>query len=423
MNISHFLFPFLCSFLVGCSATNTPDVNIPHSQDTEYISENIPPPENIPHLPPVETQSPNSQYEIAFENQTRVPGTKSSFSPKLTLVTDTLESPWWIAPLPDGRMLITEKKGNIRIVATDGQISNPLKNMPPVNVTRQWWLLGITPDPKFAENRIIYFVFSKKMQSGDTTSVAKARLSPDETTLENVQTIYEASPSYAGQLHYWGRIIFDTAGYLVISIGERSDLTTRPLAQDLASTLGKIIRIDTDGNPAPDNPKWNTKDARKEIFTFWHRNPQGLALHPETGKIWSSEMWPHGGDEINHIVPWENYGWPTVTYGIEYSGKKVWLGLQHADNMQEPIYFWDPSVSPSGITFYAGEKYPEWNNNLFVGMLSWQHISRLVIENEKVIAEERLFTEKNERFRDITQGNDGFMYTITDNWKLYRIEK
>jgi len=423
MNISHFIFPLLCSLLVGCSSANTSDTNIPHSQDVEHISENTPPAEHIPLLPPIETKSPNSQYETAFENQTRAPGTVSSFTPKLTLLTDTLSAPWWIAPLPDDRLLITEKSGNIRIVSTDGHVWKSLKNIPKVNATRQWWLLGITLDPDFEENRMIYFVFSEKWNQSDLTAVAKGRISDDETTLENVQVIYQATPAYAGQLHYGGRILFDRDGFLLISTGERSDLATRPLAQDLSTSLGKIIRIDTNGNPAPGNPDWSMKTAKKEIFTFGHRNPQWLAMHPETGDIWSSEMWPRGGDEINRILPWINYGWPTVTYGIEYSGKKVGLGLQHSDNMQEPVYFWDPSVSPSGITFYSDDKYPGWKNNLFVGMLSWQHIARLVIENNQIIAEQRLFAEIWERFRDIVQGKDGFLYTITDSGKLYRIEK
>jgi len=423
MNISLFLFPFLCSFLVGCSAPNTPDVHIPYPQERKYISENIPPPENIPHLPPVETKSPNSQYEIAFENQTRAPGTKSAFTPKLVLITDTLHSPWGIAPLPDGRLLVTEKTGNIRIVSPDGNVWNPLKNTPKVNVTRQGGLLGITIDPNFSENRTIYFVFSQKMPWGDTTSVAKGSISEDETTLENVHIIYEATPQYAWQLHYWGRILFDKKGFLLVSIGERSDPKTRPLAQDLSTSLWKTIRIDTNGNPAPDNPNWQPKNSKKEICTFWHRNPQWLAIHPETGKIWLSEMWPRGGDEINLLTPWKNYGWPIVTYGTEYSGQKVWAWIQHSDTMQEPIYFWDPSVSPSGMTFYAGKEYTEWNNNLFVGMLSGQHIARLIIKDEKIIAEERLFEENRERFRDITQSADNFLYTITDSGKIFRIEK
>jgi len=419
-------FSFLCIFLLWCTPQqNTQKYN--HKNHNSSIDQKttpwLPLRENTPLLDPVETRKPNSLYQRAFKNQTRAPGIRTSFAPKLSLITDRLTSPWGIVSLPDGRLLVTEKKGNIRIVSINGDISPPLKNIPKVHITSQWWLLWITIDPDFTNNPYIYFVFSQSISGGDATTVAKGILSTDETSLEQVQILYQTSPPYNGQLHYGGRIVFDTDGYLIISSGERSDLSTRPLAQDLSTTLGKIIRIDTNGKPAPDNPHWNIPNAKKEIFTLGHRNPQWLALHPKTGTLWASEMWPRGGDEINILIPGENYGWPIITYGTEYNGEKVGRWLQHSENMQEPVYFWDPSVSPSGMVFYSGKIYPGWENSLFIGMLSGKHIARLVIDAWQIVAEERLFEDICERFRDITQATDGYLYTITDNGKLYKIDK
>ena len=203
----------------------------------------------------------------------------------------------------------------------------------------------------------------------------------------------------------------------------RSDLETRPQAQDLNSSLGKIIRITTDGKPAPGNPFIGRSGAKPELYSYGHRNVQGLALNPATGDLWESEFGPRGGDEINLIQPGKNYGWPTITYGIEYAGPKVGEGIQQKSGMEQPVYYWDPVLSPSGITFYSGNAIPEWHNNLFVGGLNGNHIARLVIKNNKVVGEERLLVKEDQRFRDITQGKDGALYTVTDQGRLYRIGK
>jgi glucose/arabinose dehydrogenase len=224
-------------------------------------------------------------------------------------------------------------------------------------------------------------------------------------------------------LHYGGRILFSKDGHLYVSTGERSDLETRPQAQDLNSGLGKIIRITTDGKPVSGNPFEGKQGARPEIYTYGHRNVQGIAFHPETGDLWETEFGPRGGDELNRIEAGKNYGWPVITYGIEYSGKNIGDSIQQKAGMEQPVYYWDPVISPSGITFYNSDVIAEWKNNLFITGLSGMHICRLVIENGKVVGEERLLADQEQRFRDITQGKDGALYAVTDQGRLYKISK
>jgi glucose/arabinose dehydrogenase len=311
----------------------------------------------------------------------------------------------------------------MRIVSPDGTVSDSITGIPPVNSKGQGGLLGVRVDPDFASNRMVYWVFSDPLPEGNLTAVAKGKLSADEKTIEGATVIYRATPAYKGTLHYGGRIVIDKSGNLIISTGERSDLETRPQAQDLKSGLGKVIRITKDGAPAAGNPFEGNADARPELYSYGHRNVQGLAFNPATGDLWETEFGPRGGDEVNRIEPGKNYGWPTITYGIEYSGKKVGDSIQQKAGLEQPVYYWDPVVSPSGITFYSGDAMPEWKNNLFVAGLSSTHIARLVIENNKVVGEERLLADEKERFRDIAEGKDGALYAITDGGKLYRIFK
>jgi glucose/arabinose dehydrogenase len=302
-------------------------------------------------------------------------------------------------------------------------MSDKITGLPIVDTDGQGGLLGITLDPAFAQNRMVYWAFSEPVSGGNHTSVAKGRLSDDERKIENALVIYRATPAHKGNLHYGGRVLFDKNGYLFVSTGERSDRSTRPQAQQLNSGLGKIIRITTDGKPAPGNALASTGGSRPELYSYGHRNVQGLTINPVDGELWSNEFGPRGGDEINHVIPGKNYGWPTITYGIEYGGGKVGDGIQQKEGLEQPVYYWDPSVSPSGMTFYSGSQIPEWQNNLFVGCLSGMHINRLVIKDNKVIGEERLLTEEYQRFRDVHQGKDGSLYAVTDQGRLYKIGK
>ena len=373
--------------------------------------------------PPVETKAPNTSYKPAFPGQTRIAGVKTTGTFDAKVLTDKLTRPWGIACLPDGRFLITEKGGDMRIAGIDGSLSEPIKGQPAVNSAGQGGLLGITLDPAFPDNRMIYWTFSQNSAEGNLTAVAKGRLSDDEKQIDNASVIFRATPAYNGTLHYGSRILFDKQGNLIFSTGERSDLQTRPQAQQLNSDLGKVIRITTDGKPAAGNPFLNNTAARPELYSYGHRNVQGLAFNPETGDLWENEFGPRGGDELNIIKPGNNYGWPTITYSLEYSGEKVGEGITQKEGMEQPVYYWDPVISPSGMTFYTGDAMPEWKNNLFISSLSGKHIIRLVINNNKVVGEERLLADENQRFRDITQGKDGALYAITDEGRLYQVAK
>jgi glucose/arabinose dehydrogenase len=371
-------------------------------------------------LSPVETNSANTNYSADFAGQTRIGGLKTATNYKATVITSSLVNPWGVVSLPGGRLLVTEKAGRIRIVTSSGSISEPITGVPQVNSSGQGGLLGLCLDPDFASNRMVYWSFS---EPGNLTAIAKGRLSDNERAFESVSVIYRATPAYAGTNHYGGRVVFDPSGNLLASTGERSDLLTRVQSQSLNSGLGKIMRITRDGQPAPSNPFLTQSGARPELFSIGHRNPQGLAVHPVTGDVWQSEHGPKGGDEINLLQAGANYGWPIITYGIEYGGQKVGEGIQKKDGMEQPVYYWDPVVSPSGMTFYNSDRIAGWKNNLFIGCLSGMHIVRLVIKDNKVVGEERLLASERQRFRDVTQGTDGALYAITDQGRLYQIDK
>ena len=373
--------------------------------------------------PPVETDEPNTAYQPAFPNQTRVAGVKSTTAYGGKVLTEGLQNPWGLTSMPDGRLLITEKGGTMRISSPSGELSAPITGIPKVNAEGQGGLLGVRLDPDFEQNRMVYWVFSEPLAEGNLTAVAKGKLSADGKRIEGATVIYRARPAYNSTLHYGGRILFDKDDNLIVSTGERSDTITRPQAQQLNSALGKIVRITKAGEPVGGNPFEGKAGARPEIYSYGHRNVQGLAFHPVTGDLWESEFGPRGGDELNRIGAGKNYGWPKITYGIEYAGGKVGEGIQQQEGLEQPVYYWDPSISPSGMTFYSSDSIPEWKNNLFIGGLSGMHIVRLVMEDDKVVGEERLLAGENQRFRDITQGKDGALYAVTDQGRLYRVYK
>ncbi len=379
---------------------------------------------DAPTGPSVETGAPNTAYKPAFAGQTRVSSaTTAASSYRATVVTSALASPWGVVGLPDGRLLVTEKAGGLRIVTAAGVVSAPITGLPAVNPAGQGGLLGVCLDPNFATNRLIYWSFAEARPGGNLTAIGKGRLAADERTMEGATVIYRAEPAYAGTLHYGGRVVFDRTGNLLVSTGERSDLATRPQAQVVTSALGKVIRITPNGQPAAGNPTFSQSGARPELYSIGHRNPQGLAIHPATGDLWQSEHGPKGGDELNRVRAGANYGWPTISYGLEYSGEPIGGGIQQREGLEQPVYYWDPVVSPSGMTFYTGSRLAGWQNNLFIGALSGQHLVRLVIDNNRVVSEERLLAGENQRFRDVTQGADGALYTVTDQGRLYRLDR
>ena len=372
----------------------------------------------------VEKDAPNSNYKPAFAGQTRGAAVKTTTAVEGKIVGKGLDRPWGIVSLPDGRLLITLKDaGTMLIATTAGVYSAPITGLPPVAKGGQGGLLGVTIDPDFSNNRMVYWSYSGIVGNANLTAVAKGKLSNDEKTIENATTIYQATPAFKSDNHFGSRLVFDKTGYLIFSTGERSELATRPQAQFLNSSLGKIIRITTDGKPAPGNPLASVDSARPEIYSYGHRNPQGLAFHPTTGDLWEVEFGPRGGDELNRIVPGKNYGWPTITYGIEYAGEKVGQGIQQKAGLEQPVYYWDPVISPGGITFYNSDSIPEWKDNLFICGQSSQQITRLVIKENKVVGEERFLHDQNKRFRAITTHEDGAMYAITDDGFLYRFGK
>ena len=372
--------------------------------------------------PPVETQNPNTDYKPAHNGQTRVAGVKTKTAYKVDKIAEKLGLPWAVIPLPDGRLLITEKKGSMQILDANGTLVKKITGFPEVNSSGQGGMLDVALDPNFSKNKMIYWSYSEKNGDGNLMAVAKGELNEAESKINNPVTIFRATPALKSNMHYGSRLVFDKDGNLFVSTGERSIPEGRKQAQWLNSGLGKIFKITKDGKPAPGNPFINQKDAMPEIFAYGIRNAQSLDLHPVTGELWEAEFGPRGGDEVNIIRAGKNYGWPTITYGIEYAGGKVGDGIQQKAGMEQPVYYWDPVLSPGGMTFYKGNTIPEWKNNLFIGGLSSMHIARLVIENNKVVGEERLLEDKKERFRDVTYHN-GMLYAVTDGGSLYRISK
>lgn len=411
-------FPFLFSALLsaGCNrATDTPPATntlLPQG-DSTLIGGN---------LKPVETGNANSNYKPAFEGQTRAAGMKTQQALEVQVIATGLKSPWGVVVLPDARLLITEKGGTLRIAFQEGALSAPITGLPAVNSSGQGGLLDVVADGDFMQNGIIYWTFSEATPGGNLTAVAKGKLDAAAGKVTNTQVIYRALPAYKGTLHYGGRILLDPQGYLFVSTGERSDLATRPLAQDLNTALGKVLRIDKNGVAAPGNPFAGQSGKLPEIWSWGHRNVQGLALHPTTNELWEGEFGPRGGDEVNHIAAGKNYGWPTISYGLEYSGAKVGAGITQQSGLEQPVYYWDPVVSPSGMIFHTGRGVTEWKNNLFVACLSGQHLLRLALAGNKVVGEERLLEDTGERFRDVAEGANGALYAVTDGGKLYRIQ-
>jgi aldose sugar dehydrogenase len=373
-------------------------------------------------LPPVESLKANADYKPAFKGQTRIGAVKTVTPYNVEKIATDLGRPWAVIPLPAGRLLVTEKTGYMQIRNAGGALVKKIIGFPAVDDKGQGGLLDVALDPGFATNKTIYWSFSEKQTSGNLMAVAKGQLNESKGSIDNPLVIFRATPSLKSGLHFGSRLLFDKDGYLFVSTGERSILEGRVQAQQLESGLGKIFKITKEGKPAPGNPFINKAGTMPEIYAYGIRNAQSLDIHPVTGELWEAEFGPRGGDELNIIKAGKNYGWPVITYGLEYSGKKIGDAIQQKAGMEQPVYYWDPVLSPGGMAFYKGNAIPEWKNNLFIGGLSSAHIVRLVIVNNKVVGEERLLADKYERFRDVAYDN-GMLYAVTDNGNLYRISK
>jgi len=325
-------------------------------------------------------------------------------------VVSGLEHPWGIAFLPDGRILVTERPGRLRIATTDGKLSEPLAGLPEVYAQGQGGLLDVAIDPRFAENRLVYFSFAEPGEGDAGTAVARGRLG--EGRLDDVQVIYRQQPKLRGGGHYGSRLVFSKDGNLFITQGDR--MNWREKAQDLSQGQGKVMRINPDGTVPRDNPFVGREGALPEIWSYGHRNVQAAALHPETGQLWTVEHGARGGDELNHPEAGKNYGWPIITYGVDYSGAKVGEGTAKA-GMEQPVYYWDPVIAPSGMVFYTGDRYPGWKGSVFVGSMTPGALVRLQLDKGRVAREERYLGDMHERIRDVQQGPDGLLYLITDS--------
>jgi glucose/arabinose dehydrogenase len=335
------------------------------------------------------------------------------------VIASGLNHPWGLAFLPDGRVLVTERVGTLRIVSMDGKTSEPITGVPAVLARSQGGLLDVTVDPGFATNRTIYLSFSEPGEEGTaSTAVASAQLGA--TALENVRVIYRQVPKVRSGGHYGSRVVVGRDGTLFITQGDRQN--QRPLVQDLTTGIGKIMRINADGSVPSDNPFVGRNDARPEIWSYGHRNLQGAALHPETGQLWTVEHGARGGDELNHPEKGKNYGWPVITYGVDYSGVKIGEGTAKP-GMEQPVYYWDPVIAPSGLVFYTGNRYPGWQGSVLIGSMTPGALVRLEMTDGRVTKEERYLGELGVRIRDVQQGPDGYIYVVTDadNGQLLKV--
>ncbi|HZQ01660.1 MAG TPA: PQQ-dependent sugar dehydrogenase [Reyranella sp.] len=353
------------------------------------------------------------------QNKAAAPLRSAKAAYRLVTLASGLVQPWSIAFLPDGRMLITERPGRLRVFA-DGRLEpRALAGVPEVYAAGQAGLLDVCLHPDFARNRVLYLSYVDSGQGGAATAVARAELT--DAGLKNTTRIFEALPRRPGSLNLGSRIVFDRAGLMYVSCGDRFQMQQ---AQDLGDLAGKIVRLKEDGSVPADNPFVGRQNARPEIFSWGHRNPQGLAMHPETGKIWEVEHGPKGGDELNILKAGANYGWPVVTYGTNYDGSII-TNERHRDGMEDALRTWVPSISPCGLAFYTGDKFPGWKGSLFTGGLSAEHaLHRIELDGEKYRGEERLLEDHLPYIRDVRQGPDGLLYLVTQsgNGGLYRLE-
>jgi aldose sugar dehydrogenase len=358
----------------------------------------------VPLVTYCQAQTPQNGPSQRSPTPQSIPGKVSAET-----VAKGLEHPWALAFMPDGRMLVTERPGRLRIVGKDGKVSSPIGGVPKVQAAGQGGLLDVAIDPRFEENRLVYLSYAEPGEGGAGTAVARGRLG--EGKLDDVTVIYRQQPKVEGNGHFGSRLVFARDGKLFITQGDRQ--AYREQAQNLESGLGKLIRINPDGSIPDDNPFVGKGGARPEIYSYGHRSMQAAALHPETGQLWTVEHGARGGDELNHPEAGKNYGWPVITYGRDYSGASIGEGTAKA-GMEQPVYYWDPVIAPTGAVWYTGDKYPGWTGSLFVGSMQPGALVRLTVENGRVTREERYLGELGDRIRDVQQGPDGLLYLVTD---------
>ncbi len=349
-----------------------------------------------------------------FSTHTAAAQTFSSehYDLKLSVIADGLDHPWGLAFLPDGAMLVTERDpGTIRIVARDGTVQPPLSGTPMAFTDGQGGMLDVAIDPDFKTNNMIYFSYAEPGDGGAGTAVARGRLDRAANLLKDVEVIFRQFPKTGGGRHFGSRLVFSKDGHLYITVGERGE---RDRTQDFTINRGQVIRINRDGSIPADNPFVGRDGYRPETWSVGHRNPQGAALHPQSGKLWINEHGARGGDEVNIPLAGRNYGWPVISYGVHYSGLTIGEGT-HKDGMEQPVWYWDPSIAPSGMAFYSGDKFPKWQGNAFVGALKFRLLVRLTLDGEKVVAEERLLKGFEKRIRAVVNGPDGYLYILVDH--------
>ena len=362
----------------------------------------------------------------AVPGQHRAPLKTANVAFDVVPVATGLEAPWGVAFLPDGRMLVTEKPGRLRVVSANGTISAPVTGVPAVDPGGQGGLLGLALDPQFAQNRMVYLSFS---EPGDAktngTAVARGVFVDDPAAprLDKVEVIFHQEPKMVSGLHFGGRLVFRRDGTLLVTMGDRSITPGRMQAQKMDSLLGKVARINKDGSVPKDNPWAGTGGVQEKMWSIGHRNVQAATLHPTTGELWEVEHGTNGGDELNVAKKGKDYGWPTIAYGIEYQGGRITGDEQVKAGMEQPVSYWDPNIAPSGMTFYTGNAFPAWRGSLFIGGLGGTALVRLTVDGEKVTGEERLLQENKERIRDVVQGPDGALYVLTDNKTMSRVLK
>jgi aldose sugar dehydrogenase len=364
---------------------------------------------------PLEKDDPNvPEFQPAFPGQTRAPGVRSQTKFEVKEIADGFEKPWAIAFLPDRRMLVTEKHaGRLFIVTPAGEKSAAVSGLPDVDGRDQGGLLDVEVAPDYAQSSLVYWSYYEPREGGNGLAVARGRLVDGKAPrIDALQVIFRMQPTLDSGKHAGGRLVFAPDGKLFVGLGERSILEGRKQARDLAGHLGKVVRINPDGSVPEDNPFVGRAGVRPEIWSSGHRNVLSAALD-EQKRLWVVEMGPRGGDELNLVVKGKDYGWPTIGYGEEYSGSKIHESTQ-APGLEQPVYYWDPVISPSGMVIYSGAAFPEWKGNIFIGSLSKEALVRLVVQNDRVVGEEHLLTDIDERIREVVEGPDGALYVLTD---------